>query len=164
MPLITTEPAEIALPDLKLVGACAFADFFDNQRHLFGETWERLFHHLVAEENRAHPHRSIALELYPPEFPKDPRWYYLACVEVKDLAAEYPSSLVSRFIPAARYLKFTVAGPVTDVGPAFRQIYDQWLPNAGVKLAGYYDLEYYDERFKGPCDAGSQMDILLPLA
>jgi predicted transcriptional regulator YdeE len=61
-------------------------------------------------------------------------------------------------------LKFTVDGPVTEVGTAFRFIYDQWLPKSGIKLAGYYDLEAYDERFTGPCNADSQMDILLPLA
>jgi len=31
-------------------------------------------------------------------------------------------------------------------------------------LAGYYDMEAYDERFKGPCSPDSLMDILLPLA
>jgi predicted transcriptional regulator YdeE len=165
MPLITTEPTEVELSDLKLVGACSFADFFsNNQTVLFGETWERLMHNRVDDELRSHPNRSLALELYPPGFPKDPRWYYCACVEVKDLALPYSSALISRFMPAARYLKFTVEGPVTEIGPAFRQIYDQWLPSAGVKLAGYYDLEFYDERFKGPCNAESRMDILLPLA
>jgi AraC family transcriptional regulator len=165
MPLITTEPTEIELPDLKLVGTCTFCDFFsNNQQNLFGERWERFCHHPIPTEKRANPNRSFALELYPPEFPKDRRWYYMACVEVKDLADVYPSALMSRFIPAARYLKFTVGGPVTEVGPAFRKIYDEWLPKSTVKLAGYYDMEQYDERFKGPCEADSQMDILLPLA
>jgi AraC family transcriptional regulator len=165
MPLISTEPTEIELPDLKLVGACTFCNFFaDSQKNLFADTWERSCHQPIPNEKRANPNRSFALELYPPDFQKDRRWYYMACVEVKDLNETYPSSFVSRFIPAARYLKFTVQGPVTEVGPAFRTIYDELLPNSGRKIARYYDLEHYDERFKGPCDDSSQMDILIPLA
>lgn len=164
MPLISTEPTELELPDLKLVGACSFADFLSNQHHLFGETWERYYADPVPEEHRAHPNRSFSLDLFPPEFPKDARWYYFAGVEVKDLEIRYPSSLVSRFIPAARYLRFTIAGPVTEIGPAHQYIYEQWLPNSGVKLAGYYDLEFYDERFTGPTNADSLMDLLLPVS
>ena len=63
---------------------------------------------------------------------------------------EYPSNLMFRDSSRRReYLKFTVEGPVTEVGPAFRQIYDSWLPTSGVKLTGYYDLEMYDERVQG---------------
>lgn len=165
MPLVSTEPTTCELPDLKLVGTCSFADFFSNgQVTLFGETWERLIQNPVDYELRVDPDQHFGLELYPPEFPKDRRWYYCACCEVKKFEAVYPSCIVARFIPAAKYLKFTVAGPVTEIGPAMRHIYDQWLPNAGVKLAGYYDLEYYDERFKGACDPDSMTDILLPLA
>jgi predicted transcriptional regulator YdeE len=165
MGLISTEPTTLKLPDLKLVGACSFANFFNNgQQVLFGETWQRLHECKIDNELLANPKRSFALELYPPGFPKDHRWYYCACVEVKSFEAEYPPNLLFRYIPAAEYVKFTVKGPVTEVGPAFRQIYDHWLISAGVKLKGYYDLESYDERFKGPCDADSVMDILLPLA
>jgi AraC family transcriptional regulator len=164
MPLITTNPTEIELPDLRLVGACAFADFFAGQQSLFGETWERLMRCPIPDKYRVQPHRSFGLELFPKNFPQDRRWYYCACDEVNTLEAPYPGDFISRFIPAARYLKFSVAGPVTEVAPAFRKIYEHWLPNAGVKLAGYYDLECYDERFKGPCNAESLMDILLPLA
>jgi AraC family transcriptional regulator len=165
MGLISTEPTTCKLPELKLVGTCSFANFFENgQQVLFGETWERLCECKIDNELLANPKRSFALELYPPSFPKDHRWYYCACREVKSFEMEYPSNLMFRYVPAAEYAKFTVRGPVTGVGPAFRQIYDQWLPKAGVKLKGYYDLEYYDERFKGPCDEYSEIDILLPLA
>jgi predicted transcriptional regulator YdeE len=165
MPLVSEDPTFCELPDLKLVGPCAFGDFFsNNQQCLFGETWERLHQHMIPDELRIHHNRSFALELYPPEFPKDRRWYYCACVEVKTFETRYPSNMIARFIPAARYAKFTVAGPITEVGPTFRFLYDQWLPKSGIKLAGYYDMEAYDERFKGPCSPDSMMDILLPLA
>jgi predicted transcriptional regulator YdeE len=165
MTLISTEPTTCNLPDLKLVGACSFANFFENnQQVLFGETWQRLHEVTLDKELLAKPTRSFALELYPPSFPKDHRWYYTACVEVKSFEKVYPSHLMFRFIPAAEYLKFAVKGPVTEVGPAFRQIYDTWLPSAGVKLKGYYDMEMYDEGFTDPCDPESIMHILLPLA
>jgi predicted transcriptional regulator YdeE len=165
MPLVSEDPTTCELPDLKLVGTCTFAEFFaDGQQKLFGETWERFMQQQVPEELVAHPGRWFGLELYPPEFPKIRRWYYFACAEVKDFEAVYPPSMVARFIPASQYLKFTVAGPVTELAPAFHFIYHNWLPGSGIKLAKYYDLEFYDERFKGACDPASQIDILLPLA
>jgi predicted transcriptional regulator YdeE len=165
MTLLSTEPTTLKLPDLKLVGACSFANFFENnQQVLFGETWHRMCECKIDDELLANPMRSFALELYLPSFPKDHRWYYCPCVEVKSFEHEYPSNLMFRFIPAAEYVKFAVKGPVTAVGPAFRQIYDSWLPTSGAKLKGYYDLEMYDEEFKGPCEPESIMHILLPLA
>jgi predicted transcriptional regulator YdeE len=165
MPLVAIAPTRIELPDLRLVGACSFANYFENgQQVLFGETWERLRQDTIDDSLRTNLNEWFGLELYPADFKQNRRWYYAACAAVKSLDVEYPSHLISRFIPAAEYVKFTVKGPVTEIAPAFRHIYDSWLPQAGVKLKGYYDLEYYDERFKGPCDAESMMDILLPLA
>jgi predicted transcriptional regulator YdeE len=164
MPLVSTEPTRLELPDLKLVGTCAFADFFSNNQHtLFGETWERFLKHVGEVQNQAGTTRFFGMELYPQEFPADRRWYYLACVEVSDLAVPYPPNMVGRFIPAAEYLRFTIDGPVTEIGPAMRFICDQWLPKSNVKRNHSYDLEMYDERFKDPCDERSQMDILIPL-
>jgi AraC family transcriptional regulator len=164
MPLVSTEPTELELPDLKLVGTCTFADFFNGKTELFGETWERFVQQPIEFDLRVDPDQHFGLELYPPEFSQNRTWYYCACCAVKSLDVKYPSSMMARFIPAARYLRFTVSGPVSELAPAFRYVYDQWLPKSGVKLAGYYDLEYYDERFKGPCEADSLIDILLPLA
>jgi AraC family transcriptional regulator len=165
MPLVSEDPTTCDLPDLKLVGTCTFADFFaSGQQILFGETWERFIDHQISEEFLAHPGRWFGLELYPPEFPEVRSWYYCACAEVKDFEAVYPPSMIARFIPAARYLKFTVAGTVIELAPAFRFIYDKRLPGSGIKRAGYYDLEFYDERFKGADDESSLIDILIPLA
>jgi predicted transcriptional regulator YdeE len=164
MPLVSEEPATCELPDLHLVGTCTYADFFNGKMDLFGETWERFIQHPIDFNLRTNADEHFGLGLYPPEFPQNKTWYYFACCAVKSADVVYPASMVARFIPASRYLKFTVAGAVTELAPAFRFIYDQWLPKSGVKLAGYYDLEYYDERFKGPCDASSQIDVLLPLA
>lgn len=165
MPLVSEDPTTCELPDLKLVGACTFADFFANgQQTLFGETWERFVSQSIPEQLLSNPGRWFGLELYPPEFPTARSWYYCACAEVKDFEAVFPPSMVARFIPAASYLKFTVAGAVTELAPAFRFIYDRWLPSSGIQLARYYDLEFYDERFQGACNENSLIDILVPLA
>jgi AraC family transcriptional regulator len=165
MPLVSTEPTAFQLPDLLLAGTCAFANFFsNNQWPLIGECWERLMHHVAEIPNRVHPERSFGLELFPPEFKHDRRWYYCACVEVASASVPLPSNLLCRFVPAAQYARFSVEGPVTEIAPAFRYIYDEWLPKSKVKLVGTYDLEMYGEEFKGPCDENSVTHILLPLA
>ena len=165
MPLLSTKPSECEFPDLMLAGACAFANFFsDSQWRLIGETWERLMHHIGEIPNRVHPEQNFGLELYPPEFKSDGRWYYCACVEVASFSVKLPANLLCRFVPAARYVKFSVKGTVTEIAPAFRYIYDEWLPKSKIKLAGTYDLELYGPEFKDPCDENSVTHILLPLA
>jgi|GEM_PF-1632945 len=164
MPLISTEPEFTELPDLNLVGTCSFADFFsDNLFDQFGETWSRFIkcqEHIQAQLPTG---RCFGLELYPQDFPTDRRWYYLACLEVSSLQIQQPPDIVSRFIPANSYLKFTVAGSIAELAPSFRYIYDEWLPQSDVKLKGFYDLEYYDARFHGPDADDSEIDILLPI-
>jgi AraC family transcriptional regulator len=164
MPLISKEPSTCELPDLLLAGACSFANFFaNNQWSLLGETWDRLMKHVGEIPNRVHSERAYALELYPPEFCQDRRWYYCACVEVDSISTRLPTNLLCRYIPADRYAKFSVRGPVTELAPAFRYIYDEWMPNTTLKLACHYDLELYGEEFKGPCDPNSVTHLLLPL-
>lgn len=165
MPLISTEPTPDELPDLMLAGTCSYADYFANdQMGLFGQTWERLMHHMHEVPNRVNAQRNFGMSMYPPEFPQDHRWYYCACVEVASLATRLPSNMLCRFVPAAKYLKFSVRGPVTDIAPAFRYVYEEWLPKANVTISGTYDLELYDVEFKDPCDPESVSHILLPLA
>jgi hypothetical protein len=48
--------------------------------------------------------------------------------------------------------------------PTASAIPDPMATKVRYELADYYDVEAYDERFKGPCSPDSMMDILLPLA
>ena len=119
MPLVSIEPDAVELPGLRLAGACSFANFFENnQWPLLGETWQRLTAHIEAIPNRVRPDRTFGLELYPPEFCTDRRWYYCACVEVEDFLTVFPTNLLCRYIPPARYARFRVAGDVRELAPA----------------------------------------------
>ncbi|MBE7463839.1 MAG: GyrI-like domain-containing protein [Planctomycetes bacterium] len=167
MPLLSNEPKRIELPDLRLVGACGFANFFEAEiGQQIGGVWDRFFSHFAQiEKLKKESSGLFGLELYPPGFPKqEPRWYYMACAEVETLDAPQPSAFVSRFIPASAYACFTHRGTLDGLPKAFRTLYDEWLPASGVKLRGTHDLERYDDRFKGPADPESEVDILLPLA
>ena len=164
MPLISLKPKSCELPDLRLVGVCSFANFFaDEQWPLIGDTWERFSNCQAVIENRSSPDRCFGLELYPSAFSKDRRWYYMACTEVTHLDQAFPSDTICRFIPASSYVRFTVSGPVTEIAPAFRYIYDKWLPSSGVRISAAYDLELYDSRFVDPCSEDSMVDLLLPV-
>lgn len=164
MPLISQQPDSCELPDLLLAGTCSFADFFaDGQWSTLGETWKRFFDCQQDIENRNNSDRSFGLELYPSTFSKDRHWYYMACTEVTSLEQPFPSSVISKFIPASKYVKFTVSGPVAEIAPAFRYIYDEWLPNSNVQISAGYDLELYDSRFCGPSSEESFVDLLLPV-
>ncbi len=166
MPLVSTDPELTSLPALKLVGTVSFMNFFGDESSVrfFGETWERYHAELGRIQRRINPDRCFGLQLYPKNFPDDSRWYYGAVTEVETLDHPQESDFVSKYLPEAEYYKFTVRGPVTEIGLAFRKIYEEWLPKSGAKIAGTYDLECYDHRFTAPDSPDSETDILIPRA
>ena len=84
MGLLSETPSHVELPELKLVGAMSLVDFRGGpDPAAFADTWARYFPHANELSGAlVEPKRSFGLNLFPPEFPEDMRWYYGACVEV----------------------------------------------------------------------------------
>jgi len=65
-------------------------------------------------------------------------------------------------IPAASYAVYTHEGSVAHLHKTFHKIYHEVIPSTTLKINDTYDLEWYDERFKGMAD-DSALDIYIPL-
>lgn len=73
---------------------------------------------------------------------------YVSGIEVKGLES-LPENFVLRMIPAHRYAVFSHQGSVETLGETYRNIYQVWLPQSGLKLhPDKFDMEVYAEDFK----------------
>jgi len=73
---------------------------------------------------------------------------YVSGVEVKGID-NLPENFVLRLIPAHRYAVFAHRGSLETLGETYRNIYQVWLPQSGLKLhPDKFDMEIYDEAFK----------------
>ena len=87
---------------------------------------------------------------------------YFIGVEVSSIA-DIPKDMVYREVPSNEYVVFTFEGPAERAGQVHNYLYTNWLPNHEYQLAGLYNIEVYDERFKGPYAEESITDIYFPV-
>lgn len=64
------------------------------------------------------------------------------------------------FKPAKRT---TAKGVFDTLGNTFDLVYFDWLPQTGYNRAEADEFEVYDERFLGPEDETSEVDIYIPV-
>lgn len=63
--------------------------------------------------------------------------------------APVPEGMVKRSVPALRYAVFAHRGAAEGLRETYRKIYEEWLPQAGLKpLELGLDMEVYTEEFK----------------
>ncbi|WP_256760479.1 GyrI-like domain-containing protein [Cohnella sp. WQ 127256] len=75
-----------------------------------------------------------------------------------------PEGMTKVTAPAQRYAVFTHKGNIEQLGVTYELIYSKWLPFHGLEPIKGIDFERYDERFIGPEDERSEMDIYIPVA
>lgn len=91
---------------------------------------------------------------------------YAAALEVENLD-NVPDGMQAFDLPPQTYAIFTVplAGkePIgTEIGRAFRFIWNTWLPKSGYTFARAPEIEYYDRRFNADTLSG-EIDLYIPV-
>ncbi len=77
---------------------------------------------------------------------------YVSGVVVKSIDS-LPEKFVLRMVPAHRYAVFAHRGKLDTLGETYRNIYQVWLPQSGLKVhPDKFDMEVYDEAFKLDAD------------
>jgi predicted transcriptional regulator YdeE/DNA-binding transcriptional MerR regulator len=76
---------------------------------------------------------------------------------------DLPSGMVSRVVPAQTYAVFTHKGSVSNIGKTMERIYGEWLPQNSLKAAKGIDFELYGDRFYGPHNEVSEVDLYIPI-
>ncbi len=92
----------------------------------------------------------------------DMKFKYLAGVEVGSVE-DIPEGMKTIEIPKQRYIVYTHRGELDKLEATYKAIYSKWLPNTEFELSKAYDFEFYDERFTGPVEADSELDIYIPI-
>lgn len=87
--------------------------------------------------------------------------FCLAGVEVQKIE-DLPLEFFAKTIPASRYAVFTHYLKDGGFGEAFKAVYD-WLKESEYAAAYPFDIQCYDERFKGQSDPESVIEIYIPI-
>ena len=66
-------------------------------------------------------------------------------------------------VPQNEYVVFTFKGPAENAGKVHHYLYSTWLQNNDYTLSDRYNIEIYDDRYKGPEAEDSLTDIYFPL-
>ena len=90
-----------------------------------------------------------------------PRHCCLVAVEVSEIGA-VPDECFVKVVPAGRYAVFTHQFKDGTYGQAFKMAYD-WLEDSDLSLAHQFDIQVFDENFKGAGDPDSRMEIYIPV-
>jgi AraC family transcriptional regulator len=86
---------------------------------------------------------------------------YLSGVEVKD-AKSLPAEFATVRLPAREYAVFTHQDNVSAIGNTIDKIWNEWVPQAGLKVASAPCFERYTEEFNPKTGMGG-MEIWIPL-
>jgi AraC family transcriptional regulator len=124
--------------------------------------WAELGPILPRITRRAGPPLLCGVWEYPRRFQASRDPDYTAAARVEGPAPQ-PTGLRQFSLPPNRYAVFTHTGPLRLIRHTYVAIYAEWLPNSDWVQSDPYDLEIYTERFRGPADETSQLDIAVPV-
>ncbi|AOZ90796.1 GyrI-like domain-containing protein [Paenibacillus crassostreae] len=94
--------------------------------------------------------------------PDSDKFEYFIGIEVSSIT-EMPLDMVYREVPKNEYIVFTFKGPAENAGKVHNYLYTTWLKRNEYRLSGLFNIEVYDERFKGPEVEDSYTDIYFPI-
>jgi AraC family transcriptional regulator len=86
---------------------------------------------------------------------------YIAGVEVSDFS-DLPREFARVRIPEQRYVVFTHAEHISTIRRTVSAIWNQWLPQSGLKVADAPNFERYDEKFD-PATGNGGLEIWVPV-
>jgi AraC family transcriptional regulator len=158
------EPRIVEKGEIKVIGMTYFGE---NKNMEVTRLWDRFLPRLDEIKNRIGSCQSYGICSYTPATQEDFQFEYMACVETGGLES-IPEGMVSKTLPANKYLVFTFRGNFYDgmknkIQELYSYAYGTYMPEHGYEPAGPYDFEYYDERFTGTGSVNSEIDIYIPV-
>ncbi|MEK3837316.1 MULTISPECIES: AraC family transcriptional regulator [unclassified Paenibacillus] len=89
---------------------------------------------------------------------------YTACVEAASEESTVPLGMAAKLLPAATYAVFTHKGTLARLNDTFQYIYETWLPQSGSVRTNAPEFARYDQRYLGPTNEDSVLDIYIPVS
>ena len=157
-PTTNLQPPRFATAKAMLVaGVGERYNFCDNGGANIPNQWQR-FHHRVGEI----PDRVGSLAYGVCCNGDDSgNFDYIAGIEVSDFS-ELPREFARVRIPEQRYVVFTHSEHISTIRRTVSAIWNQWLPQSGLKVADAPSFERYDEKFD-PATGNGGLEIWVPV-
>lgn len=155
---ISLEPSIVRLDELRLVGLSIPGLRSDE----IGRLW-RSFREREREIKRKPGTEGVAYSVI--ELAGE-GWevLYTACAEVDREESPVPAGMAAKRLPAADYAVFSHKGTLARLNDTFQYIYEEWLPRSGRIRTDAPEFARYDERYLGPADENSVLDLFIPVS
>jgi predicted transcriptional regulator YdeE len=128
----------------------------------FHQAWEH-FGKIADEASISRIGKDLfGLQIYSPWFEEKHEITYMACIE-KPVNFQIPIRLLSKTLPRCKYVIQKVEGGINGIDQNLKFLYEDYIPNNGLKIAFPYDFEKY-------CDIDShdslsnQIEIWVPIS
>jgi AraC family transcriptional regulator len=150
------EPKLVNKPEITLVGIVTSGTTIQDIN--IPQAWDKFIKSFKIIPQRI-PDRTYEVHIDDNEEPK--RHYCFIGMEVQRIV-DVPNGMFAKILPAGRYALFTHHFRDGGFSQAFKSVYD-WLEKSPYGAAHQFDIQYYDQRFKGPDNPESILDIYLPI-
>lgn len=159
---VTIQPQIKELPEIFVVGIEGETNLADNR---MPEMWRQLLA-LVDQIPNPHPEkRSYGIcqtSQNRHHFSSDTVFTEFVGIEVESFGC-LSANLKGIVIPAGKYAVFTHTGSLAEFHKTYEYIWGTWFLHTKEQLANRVDVEVYDQRFLGPDNPATQIDICIPI-
>lgn len=152
------EPKIVKLGKIYLAGVVVYGG---PDKGLFGKVWD-IFLKINFDIKWKDDRKAYGVEFYTEEFYREKKWFYMVAMELRDFS-QIPMNMVGKVIPENTYAVFTAKGEIKNTAKTSQYAHEEWLPKSKYEEADWFEFELYDERFKGPDNAESEIDIYIPI-
>jgi AraC family transcriptional regulator len=154
------KPEIVELEGIHLVGLSFYYDFATNKNDLT-EQYNYLVSCVSKLEGVKQPIKMYQMQYWFDNQKSDSVYFFIAVEAEKN--CQLPIQLISKTIPAGKYLKFYHKGLANQVSKTYDYIYREWLPRTEYQLPFNYNFEYYGKESLGPYHPDSISEIYIPV-
>lgn len=161
---ITINPVIRIIADIKVVGMRGKTKLDHNR---IPELWRFFLPHINEIKSKKEPLITFGVcelepELRITKFQNSTDYSELVGVKVNSFA-DIPSGMVKKTIPAGKYAVFIHKGNINKLSITYDYIWGTWVPYSDFEVSIRDNFQTYDERFLGPENDNSEIDIYIPI-
>ncbi len=161
---ISKKPVIVEKDEIKIIGMSTKTSLANNR---IPKVRKAFFNRKDEILNDVHPEIIIgvskkALNFNSSDFHENTTYIYAVGKKVNKYI-NIPEGMELITIPRCTYAIFKHTGKFDKFGLSYVHIYGSWFPRSGYKVSDVPDLEWYDDRFLGPDNDNSEIDIYISL-
>lgn len=142
--------------DVKGFKAVGMTYFGDNNNGEIPDLWKAFNSQFNNVKDKSIP--MLFYGICDSDMDEENRFNYCACIKV-DSYTDVPENMVTKNVPDGKYLVYTYAGEIKDLGSFYDKIFMELMPKSGYSIDERPQLELYDERFMKT----GEFDIYIPV-